>query len=99
LNAGNKFEQRFSRSSILEGLVIAPPNIPGWDGFPIRDTLIERWGCPFTLNNDADLRGFRECDYEAAGNENTLAFIKVGTRNGAGLVIDGQIVGVPAAPL
>ena len=37
------------------GTVIAPPIMPGWDGYPIRDTLENLWGLPVSLNNDAEL--------------------------------------------
>lgn len=73
------------------GMVIAPPIMPGWDGFPIRDSLINQWGCPVTLNNDADLGALGEWAYGAARNENNLAYIKVGTGVGAGLLINGRI--------
>jgi len=73
------------------GMVIAPPIMPGWDGFPIRDSLVKRWGCPVTLNNDADLGALGEWAYGAARNENNLAYIKVGTGVGAGLLINGRI--------
>ncbi|MBI4732419.1 MAG: ROK family transcriptional regulator, partial [Chloroflexi bacterium] len=37
------------------GMVIAPPIMPGWDGFPIRDTLEKRCGVPVSLNKEAEL--------------------------------------------
>jgi glucokinase-like ROK family protein len=65
--------------------------MPGWDGFPIRDTLQERWGCPVTLNNDADLGALGEWAYGAGRGERNLVYIKVGTGIGAGILLDGQI--------
>ena len=37
------------------GMVMSPPIMPGWDRYPIRQTLEEAWGCPVSLNNDAEL--------------------------------------------
>lgn len=73
------------------GMVIAPPIMPGWDQFPIRDTLEKRWGCPVSLNNDAELGALGEWAYGADRGVNNLAYIKIGTGVGAGLLINGQI--------
>jgi glucokinase-like ROK family protein len=75
------------------GMVSGPPIMPGWDGFPIRDTLQGRWGCPVTLNNDAELGALGEWAYGAGRGERDLAYIKVGIGIGAGLLLDGQIYG------
>lgn len=73
------------------GMVLAPPIMPGWDRFPIRDTLEKLWGCPVSLNNDAELGVLGEWAYGAGRGEQNLAYIKVGTGIGAGLLINGQI--------
>lgn len=75
------------------GTVIAPPIMPGWDGYPIRDTLEKEWGCPVSLNNDAELGALGEWAYGAGRGERNLAFIKVGSGIGAGLIINQQIYG------
>jgi glucokinase-like ROK family protein len=73
------------------GMVIAPPIMPGWDRFPIREMLEKKWGCPIALANDAELGALGEWAYGAARGENDIAYIKVGTGIGAGLLLDGQI--------
>jgi glucokinase-like ROK family protein len=73
------------------GMVSGPPIMPGWDGFPIRDTLQEKWNCPVTLNNDAELGALGEWAYGAGRGERDLAYIKVGVGIGAGLLLDGRI--------
>jgi glucokinase-like ROK family protein len=73
------------------GMVMAPPIMPGWDRFPIRDTLETLWKVPVTINNDADLGALGEWAYGAGRGEKNLAFIKVGSGIGAGLIIDQQI--------
>ena len=74
-----------------EGMVISPPIMPGWDKFPIRKTLEKEWGCPVSLNNDAELGALGEWAYGAGRGEKNLAFIKVGSGIGAGLIINQQI--------
>jgi glucokinase-like ROK family protein len=73
------------------GMVLAPPIMPGWDRFPIRDSLQERWGHPVSLNNDAELGALGEWAYGAERGAGNLAYIKIGTGVGAGLLIGGQI--------
>ena len=74
-----------------EGLVLAPPIMPGWDRFPIRDTLEKMWGCPVSLSNDSELGVLGEWAAGAGRGEQNLAYIKIGTGIGAGLLLDGQI--------
>ena len=73
------------------GTVVSPPIMPGWDGYPIRETLQKEWGCPVSLNNDAELGALGEWAYGAGRGERNLAFIKVGSGIGAGLIINQQI--------
>ena len=73
------------------GMVIAPPIMPGWDQFPIRKTLEDMWGLPVSVNNDAELGALGEWAYGAGRDASDLAYIKVGTGIGAGLLIDGRI--------
>jgi glucokinase-like ROK family protein len=76
-----------------KGMVMAPPIMPGWDRFPIRETLEKKWGTVVTLNNDAELGALGEWAYGAGRGEKNLAFIKVGSGIGAGLIINQQIYG------
>lgn len=73
------------------GMVVAPPIMPGWDGYPIRDRLEKLWECPVSVNNDAELGVLGEWAHGAGRGERNLVYIKVGTGIGAGLLIDGQI--------
>ena len=73
------------------GMVVAPPIMPGWDGYPIRDTLQKFWRCPVSVNNDAELGVLGEWASGAGRGERNLVYIKVGTGIGAGLLMDGQI--------
>ena len=75
------------------GMVVSPPIMPGWDGYPIRKTLEKEWGCPVSLNHDAELGALGEWAYGAGRGEKNLAFIKVGSGVGAGLIINQQIYG------
>jgi glucokinase-like ROK family protein len=73
------------------GMVLAPPIMPGWDRYPIRDTLEKKWGIPVSLSNDADLGALGEWAAGAGRGERNLVYIKIGTGIGAGILLDGQI--------
>jgi glucokinase-like ROK family protein len=73
------------------GMVSSPPIMPGWDGYPIQKHLEELWHLPVSIGNDAELGALGEWAYGAGRNERNLAYIKVGTGVGAGLLLDGRI--------
>lgn len=75
------------------GMVVSPPIMPGWDGYPIRTSLEKMWGHPVTLNNDAELGALGEWAYGAGRGERNIAYIKVGSGVGAGLILNKQIYG------
>ncbi len=76
---------------IDQGMVSSPPIMPGWDGYPIRTHLEDLWHIPLSIGNDAELGALGEWAYGAGRGENNLAYIKVGTGVGAGLLLDGHI--------
>ena len=76
-----------------QGTVMAPPIMPGWDRYPIRAKFEKKWNTAVTLNNDAELGALGEWAYGAGRGEKNLAFIKVGSGIGAGLMINSQIYG------
>ncbi|MDX9992457.1 MAG: ROK family protein [Anaerolineales bacterium] len=73
------------------GMVISPPIMPGWDGYPIRLEMESKWNIPVSLNNDAELGMLGEWAYGAGRGEEHLAYIKVGSGIGAGLLLNGQV--------
>ncbi len=73
------------------GTVREPPIMPGWDHFPIRSHLESMWGIPVILDNDAALGALGEWSQGAGRGEQNLAYIKVGTGVGAGLLLDRNI--------
>ena len=76
-----------------KGTVMAPPIMPGWDRYPIRTSLENQWATALILNNDAELGALGEWAYGAGRGEKNIAFIKVGSGIGAGLIINKQLYG------
>jgi glucokinase-like ROK family protein len=73
------------------GMVLAPPIMPGWDRFPIRTTLEDMWKLPVSLNNDAELGALGEWACGAGRGQQNLAYIKVGTGIGSGILLSGEM--------
>lgn len=65
--------------------------LPGWVGIPAADALGSRLGLPTLVDNDANLGALGEVIWGAGSGCTDLAYIKVSTGIGAGLLIDGHI--------
>ncbi|MGQ9630489.1 MAG: ROK family protein [bacterium] len=73
------------------GVVMSPPNLPGWDNIPIVDILRERFGVPAFLQNDANACALAEWKFGAGRGYRNLVFLTFGTGMGAGLILDGHL--------
>ena len=75
------------------GRILNPPNLPGWADVPICDWLTREFGCPVSLQNDANAAALAEWHSEAAGEPSArhLIYLTMSTGIGAGLVLDGRI--------
>ena len=73
------------------GILIAPPNFPGWDSFPIRKIIEEKTGFPTFLDNDANSAALAEKWFGAGRNLDNFVFILVEDGVGGGVVINGDI--------
>lgn len=65
--------------------------LPGWAGTNPREDLADRLGVPVYVDNDANLGALGELVWGAGRGAKDLAYIKVASGVGAGLVINGQI--------
>ena len=74
-----------------QGRVIAPPIMPGWHGVALRSHLSEDLGIPVYLDNDANLGALSEYCRGAGRDYANLAYVKVGTGIGCGLILNGQL--------
>ncbi|MBC7259530.1 MAG: ROK family transcriptional regulator [Chloroflexi bacterium] len=74
-----------------EGRVVAPPIMPGWHGVALRDRLSRELGVPVYVDNDANLGALSEHCHGAGRGYTNLAYIKVGTGIGCGLILGGQL--------
>jgi predicted NBD/HSP70 family sugar kinase len=76
------------------GKPVAPPIMPGWNGFDIRSELEPFYGAPCFVDNDVNLMALGESKVlEKSGSPDKLdlIFIKVGSGIGAGILSSGKI--------
>lgn len=73
------------------GVILSPPNLPGWDAVPITDMLQDACGIPAYLCNDANACALAEWKYGAGRGCRNMIFLTFGTGLGAGLILDGKL--------
>lgn len=77
--------------SFSTGKPVAPPLMPGWDGYPVRDELAARMGTLVTVDNDVNIMALGEKHSGIARRQDDFLFVKLGTGVGCGIVINGEI--------
>jgi glucokinase len=70
-----------------------PPNLPGWDGFNLREAVEDCLGIPVTVESDANVAALAEC---LLGSGRTLGIdslcmLTLGTGIGNGIILNGKI--------
>lgn len=73
------------------GVIMGPPNLPGWDDVHIVEILEKEYGVPSGLQNDANACALAEWRYGAGRGTKNMAFLTFGTGLGAGLILDGRL--------
>ncbi len=74
------------------GHLVAPPIMPGWDGFSVRSWLREHYDAPVWVDNDVNLMALGEWTSGTPHDGRDMLFVKVGTGIGAGLVTRGRLL-------
>ena len=77
---------------IENGIVVGAANLPGFEGFPVRDEIQRVLGTPITLENDANAAALGEMWMGAGKDVKDLILITLGTGIGGGIVVDGKIL-------
>ncbi len=73
------------------GVILSPPNLPGWDEIHITEMMEKRFGVPAFLCNDADACALAEWKYGAGKGTENMIFLTFGTGMGAGLILNGKL--------
>ena len=73
------------------GLILSPPNLPGWDNVPASEIIGGHYGVPARLQNDANACAVAEWKFGAGRNTDNMIFLTFGTGLGAGLILNGKL--------
>ena len=73
------------------GVIMSPPNLPGWDNVPVVKFFEDRFHVPVAVQNDANACALAEYLYGSGRGVRNLVFMTFGTGLGAGIVIDGKL--------
>ncbi|NOU96100.1 ROK family protein [Paenibacillus sp. LMG 31456] len=73
------------------GIILSPPNLPGWSRVDIIRPFRERFGVPVALQNDANACALAEWQWGAGRGSRNMIFLTFGTGMGAGLILDGKL--------
>lgn len=73
------------------GLILSPPNLPGWDRVEVIRPFASRFGVPVGLQNDANACALAEWQWGAGKGTRHMIFLTFGTGMGAGLILNGQL--------
>jgi len=76
----------------LAGLIISPPNLPGWEEVPLRDLLEQRLSLPVRLANDANAAALGEWAFGKGRGRQNVAYVTISTGVGGGVIAEGRLL-------
>ncbi|MFN8487556.1 MAG: ROK family protein [Caldilineaceae bacterium] len=74
-----------------QGVLVAPPNFPGWNSFPLRQIIQEKTGFTTFLDKDANSAALAEKWFGAGRNLENFVFILAEDGIGGGVVVNGDL--------
>jgi glucokinase len=72
---------------IPTGMLLDPPNLPGWSNFPIRDRVSQNTGLPVAYANDANAAAYGEFWVGSGSQYPSMVMLTLGTGVGGGIII------------
>jgi glucokinase len=75
----------------VRGIILSPPNLPGWDEIPIVKLFTEKYRIPISIQNDANACALAEWLMGAGKGTSNMIFLTFGTGMGAGLILNGKL--------
>ena len=74
------------------GVIMSPPNLPGWDDIHLADMLAEKYGVPAYVQNDANACALVEWKLGAGRGVDDMVFLTMGTGMGGGVIAGGRLL-------
>jgi len=73
---------------IPAGMLLEPPNLPGWNHYPIRDRLSHHCDLPVTFANDAGAAAYGEFWVGCGKEMPSMVLLTLGTGIGCGIIVN-----------
>jgi glucokinase len=73
------------------GVVVNPPNLPGWRNFPLAAEVSKVYRLPVRLDNDGNAAALAEALWGAGRGYKNVFCTTIGTGIGTGIVCDGRV--------
>lgn len=74
------------------GVLINPPNLPGWREVPVAAHLTDALGAPTRIENDANAAALAEARFGAGQGVDDLVYLTMSTGVGGGVISGGRLV-------
>ncbi|MCP4545076.1 MAG: ROK family protein [bacterium] len=78
--------------SVQQGMLLAPPNNPGWIDIPIVQKVRDLYNLPVFLNNDANACALAERCFGAHAQTRNLIYLTCSTGMGAGVIVNDALL-------
>lgn len=75
----------------VNGIIVAPPNIPEWSYFPLQEYLTSKFNLPVSINNDASLAAYGEWYFGAGKGCSDLIYLTISTGIGGGIILNNRL--------
>ncbi len=74
-----------------KGIVLSPPNLPGWRNVRIKEMVGKRFRVPAAVENDANCAGLGESVAGAGKRASSMVLLTLGTGIGSAIVLEGRL--------
>ncbi len=74
------------------GVVLSPPNLPGWDHVAVGPLLEDAFGRPTFVENDANAAAIASARWGTWAGVEDLVYLTISTGVGAGVITGGQLL-------
>ena len=76
----------------VKGIILTPPNLPGWDEIPLAKIVADALDRPVAVDNDATAAAVAEWWFGAGRSRDVqdLIYLTISTGIGGGLILDGR---------
>lgn len=76
----------------MTGVIVAPPNLPGWHNVPLADIINKEFNVPVFVGNDANVAALAEASKGAAQGYRHVVYLTISTGVGGGMIVDGMLL-------